>query len=139
MTTLINEYQFSANTQLRIQIRNAEYDRSYWAKSPSLTTPPNASGVVGGNPTRASNYKTTTVQSDLNTKFEAFGMKHEALLGFEYLRENSYRSTLQNYGNTAAPVFTLISHRLQPRPTDLAASRKRFMSRTRLNLFPSGS
>ncbi len=105
MTTLINEYRFSADTQLRTQIRNAEYDRTYWARTPNLTTPPNALGGIGGNQTRTSNYKTTTVQSDLNTKFQAFGMKHEVLLGFEYLKEDSYRAALQNFGTAAAPVY----------------------------------
>lgn len=105
MTTLINEYRFSPDTQLRTQIRNAEYDRTYWAVTPNLTTPPNALGGVGGNQTRTTNYKTLTVQSDLNTKFQAFGMKHEVLLGFEYLKEDSYRAALQNFGTAAAPVF----------------------------------
>lgn len=123
MTTLINEYRFSADTQLRTQIRDAQYDRSYWAKTPSLTTPPDASGGVGGNQTRASNYKTTTLQSDLSTKFQAFGMKHEALVGFEYLKENSYRSTLQNYSTVAAPVF-------YPYQAALAAAANRFTSKS---------
>lgn len=105
MTTLINEYRFSPDTQLRTQIRNAEYGRSYWAVTPNLTTPPNALGGVGGNQTRTSNYKTLTVQSDLNTKFQTFGMKHEVLLGFEYLKEDSYRAALQNFGTVAAPVY----------------------------------
>lgn len=105
MTTLINEYRFSADTTLRTQLRSAEYDRSYWAKTPNLTTPPNALGGVGGNPTRASNYETITLQSDFSTKFTAFGMKNEALVGVEYLKENSFRNGLQNFGTTAAPVY----------------------------------
>ncbi len=105
MTTLINEYRFSADTNLRTQLRSAEYDRSYWAKTPNLTTPPNALGGIGGNPTRASNYKTTTLQSDLNTKFKALGMSHEALVGVEYLKEDSFRNGLQNFGTAAAPSY----------------------------------
>ena len=105
MTTLINEYRFSPDSQLRTQLRSAEYDRTYWAKTPNLTTPPDALGGVGGNQTRTTNYKTTTLQSDFNTKFTAFGMKHEALLGFEYLKEDSYRATLQNFGTAAAPAY----------------------------------
>ena len=105
LTTLINEYRFSPDSQLRTQLRSAEYDRSYWARTPNLTTPPNALGGIGGNQTRTSNYKTTTLQSDFNTKFTALGMKHEALLGFEYLKEDSYRATLQNFGTVAAPSY----------------------------------
>ncbi len=105
MTTLVNEYRFSPDTQLRTQLRTAEYDRSYWAKTPNLTTPPNALGGIGGNPTRASNYKTTTLQSDLNTKFKALGMSHEALVGLEYLKEDSFRNGLQNFGSVAAPSY----------------------------------
>lgn len=123
MTTLINEYRFSPDTQLRTQIRNAEYDRSYWARTPSLTLLPNAIGSVGGNQSRASKYKTTTLQSDLNTKFQAFGMKHELLLGYEYLKEDSYRSTLQNYGTVAAPVF-------YPYAASLTAAANRFSSKS---------
>ena len=121
MTTLINQYRFSPDTQLRTQLRSADYDRSYWAKTPNLTTPPDALGGVGGNPTRASNYKTLTLQSDLNTKFTAFGMKHEALAGFEYLKENSFRSTLQNYGNTAAPAYFPYQANLTGTPNQFAS------------------
>lgn len=105
MTTFINEYRFSPDSQLRTQLRSAEYDRTYWAKTPNLTTAPDALGGIGGNQTRTSSYKTTTLQSDFNTKFTAFGMKHEALLGFEYLKENSYRAALQNFGTAAAPAY----------------------------------
>jgi catecholate siderophore receptor len=105
MMTLVNEYKFSPDSQLRTQIRMADYDRSYWAKTPNLTTPPDALGAVGGNQTRTSNYKTLTVQSDYSTKFQAFGMKHEALAGIEYLKEDSYRNSLQNFGAPGAPVY----------------------------------
>ncbi len=105
MTTLVNEYRFSPNSTLRTQLRIADYERSYWAKTPNLTNPQNALGGIGGNPTRAARYKTTTLQSDFNTKFEAMGMKHEALVGFEYLKEDNLRKGLQNFGTTAAPDF----------------------------------
>jgi catecholate siderophore receptor len=105
MTTLVNEYRISPDSQLRTQLRFADYDRSYWAKTPNLTTPPNALGGVGGNQTRISNYKTVTLQSDYNTKFQMFGMKHEAIAGIEYLNEKSYLKGLQNFGTTAAPDY----------------------------------
>jgi len=105
ITTLVHEHQFTPQTMLRTQLRHADYDRSYWAKTPNLTTPPNAVGGVGGNQVRASNYETVTLQSDLTTKFNAFGMKHEFLTGLEYLRENSHRKGLQNFGTNANPAY----------------------------------
>ncbi|RFO98313.1 TonB-dependent siderophore receptor [Rhodoferax lacus] len=105
LTTLVNEVKLSGTSQLRTQLRMGDYDRSYWAKTPSLTTVPDASGGVGGNQTRVSHYKTTTLQSDYSNQFKAFGMDHEAIAGVEYLNEDSYRKALQNYGTTAAPDF----------------------------------
>jgi catecholate siderophore receptor len=105
MTTLVNEYKLSSTSQLRTQLRVADYDRSYWAKTPNLTTAPDALGGVGGNVTRTANYKTLTLQSDYSTQFQALGMAHEALAGVEYLNEDSYRKALQNFGTTAVPDF----------------------------------
>lgn len=105
VTTLVHEHHFSPDTQLRTQLRSGDYERSFWAKTPNLTTPPNALAGVGGNPTRASDYETLTLQSDLSTKFTAAGMKHELLAGFEYLREDSHRKGLQNFGTGPAPSY----------------------------------
>lgn len=105
ITTLVHEHQFTPQTQLRTQLRYADYDRSYWAKTPNVSTPPTMTGSVGGNQTRASNYETITLQSDLTTKFNASGMKHEFLTGLEYLQEDSHRKGLQNFGTVALPAF----------------------------------
>jgi catecholate siderophore receptor len=105
ITTLVHEHQFAPRTLLRTQLRHADYDRSYWAKTPNLTTPPNLAGGIGGNQTRASHYTTTTLQSDLSTRFEAMGMKHEVVAGVEYLQERSSRKGLQNFGTTAEPLY----------------------------------
>lgn len=105
ITTVINEMRLSPTSQLRTQVRVADYDRSYWAKTPSLTVAPDALGAVGGNQTRTTDYKTVTLQSDYSTQFQAWGMAHEALAGVEYLNEDSYRKGLQNYGTAAAPDF----------------------------------
>jgi catecholate siderophore receptor len=104
-TTLVNEYTFSADSQLRTQIRHAHYERSYWAKTPNLTTPPNAAGGIGGNQVRATDYETFTIQSDFTTKLQAFGMKHEVLTGAEYFWENSHRRGLQNFGTAGTPIY----------------------------------
>jgi catecholate siderophore receptor len=105
MTTLINEYRLAPDSQLRTQLRFAEYNRTYWAKTPNLTTAPDALGAVGGDKTRISNYTTVTLQSDYSTKFEAAGMRHEVLTGIEYLKENSSRISLQNFGSVGAPDY----------------------------------
>ncbi len=105
ITTLINEYKLSSTSQLRTQVRMADYDRSYWAKTPNLATPPDPAGAVGGNVTRTSRYKTLTLQSDYSTQFKAWGMNHEAIAGVEYLNEDSRRLSLQNFGTVAVPDF----------------------------------
>lgn len=116
ITTLVNEYRISSESQLRTQLRVADYERSYWARTPSNTTAPNDKAYVPGNnngpanggPTRTADYETVTLQSDFSTKAQFAGMKHEILLGMEYLNENSYRVGLQNVGGTTAgtpPVY----------------------------------
>jgi catecholate siderophore receptor len=109
ITTLINEYRISPDSQLRTQLRVADYERNYWARTPSATQAPNSQalvlgngGVANGGPTRLSDYETITLQSDFNTKFQWAGMKHEVLTGLEYLNENSFRNSLQNVGGTTA-------------------------------------
>lgn len=106
MTTLQNELRLSPDSQLRTQLRQGDYQRSYWAKTPSATALPDVNGSVGGNVTRTFQYKTTTLQSDYSTKFKALGMAHEVISGVEYLKEDSYRNnSLINFGTTAAPDY----------------------------------
>lgn len=105
MTTFVHELGFADGGQLRSQLRFADYERSYWAKTPNLTTPPNAFGGVGGNQTRTSDYETITLQSDYTRKLTAWGMGHELLVGVEYLKELSYRKGLQNFGTVAFPNY----------------------------------
>ena len=107
ITTLVHEYRISADSQLRTQLRSADYERSYWARTPSLTVAPSANGSLctapatcNGGPTRISDYETVTLQSDFNTKCSALGMKHEVIAGIEYLKENAFRTSLRNRGGT---------------------------------------
>ena len=108
ITTLVHEYRFSNDTQLRTQIRSADYERSYWARSPSLTQAPNAQALVlngavaNGGPTRTADYETVTLQSDFSTRLKALGMTHELLAGIEYLNEKNFRTSLRNLGCTTA-------------------------------------
>lgn len=54
MTTFVHEYRISPDSQLRF----ADYERSYWARTPSATQAPNAQALVlngataNGGPTR---------------------------------------------------------------------------------------
>lgn len=101
MTTVVHAWQISADSALRTQVRYADYQRSYWAIAP-LATAPDADGVRGGsNKTRMMSYQTTTLQSDYSKRFEAHGMKHQFLAGFEYLKEDSTRRALQDFGTGA--------------------------------------
>lgn len=105
VTTGVFTHKFTEDTQIRTQLRHADYDRAYWAKTPSATLVPNANAGVGGNVTRVSDYTTDTLQSDFSTKFDIAGMKNQFLAGLEYLKENSARQSLLNIGTAANPNY----------------------------------
>jgi catecholate siderophore receptor len=105
MSTLVHEWKIDADSQLRTQLRYASYDRSYWAKTPSVSLAPSAIGANGGNQSRSSYYQTNTLQSDYSKKFIALGMKHQVVSGIEYLNEDSWRKSLNNYGSAGAPDY----------------------------------
>lgn len=90
ITTLSNLHKFSSDTQLRSVIRHADYLRDNWAIAPggydSVTGSVNRSSKGNG-----AKEKTDTWQNDFTTKFEALGMKHEMLVGSEYLAEEQKR------------------------------------------------
>lgn len=115
ITSGVWTHRFSPVSEVRTTLRRGDYQRSYWARTPSATIAPNANGVIintnattgaqtyNAGPTRAMNYETTTLQSDYNNRFNLLGMKHELLTGVEYLKEDSHRNTLLNLsgGNNA--------------------------------------
>lgn len=105
ISTAVYTHKFSPVTEWRTQIRYADYERAYWAKTPSSTLLPTANASVGGNQTRNSDYETTNVQSDLSTKLEVLGMQHTLLGGMEYLHEKSFRTTLRDLDPTAGFLF----------------------------------
>jgi catecholate siderophore receptor len=117
ITTGIFTHKFDDDTQLRTQLRHADYERAYWAKTPSTAFAPNATlaggvglGIPGQNGnndvTRTQHYETYNLQSDFSTKFNLAGMTHSVLTGAEYLHEKSYRNSLLNIGTNANPYFT---------------------------------
>jgi len=105
ITTGIFTHKFDDDTQLRSQLRHANYKRSYWAKTPGTTLPLD-NDRLGGNVTRIMDYETLNLQSDFSTKFELAGMKHQLISGIEYLKEDSYRSTLQPYDPVTGALYT---------------------------------
>lgn len=105
ISSLSHLHRFESGAQWKTQIRYADYERQYWAKTPSATVAPSPAAGVGGNVTRASAYDTSTLQSDFTTVFDTFGMQHIVLIGGEIMRENSYRRALLNLGSSTAPIF----------------------------------
>lgn len=110
ITTGIFTHKFTEDTQLRTQIRHAEYDRGYWAQTPR-TIAPTASGTAlsNGNTTRASSYNTDTIQTDFSTKFDIAGMKNQLLAGLEYLKEDSERNSLQAFNAKTGASYGALS------------------------------
>lgn len=105
ISTATYTHKFDADTQWRTQLRNASYERAYWAKKPSDTIAPTADASSTGDVTRTLNYETVTLQSDFNTKLNLLGMQHQLLTGVEYLKENSYRQRLNNIGSSDKPMY----------------------------------
>jgi catecholate siderophore receptor len=97
ITTAIYTHKFTEDSQLRTQIRDADYERAYWAQKPSGTVLPNSNFTTGA-VTRKMHYQTQTIQSDFSTKFEFAGFKNQFLVGMEYLKEKNYRTSLQDFG-----------------------------------------
>jgi len=116
ITTGIFTHKFDDDTQLRTQLRHADYERAYWAKTPSAAFAPNATlagtaglglgGTNNNDVTRTQHYETYNLQSDFSTKLNLAGMTHSVLTGVEYLHEKSYRNSLLNIGTNADPYFT---------------------------------
>ncbi len=105
ITSATFTHKFSKDTAWRTQVRYADYERAYWAKTPTSASLPTANASVGGNQTRNSDYETATLQSDLSTELKLVGMQHQLLGGVEYLHEDSFRTTLRDLDPTAGFLF----------------------------------
>ena len=106
ITTGIYIHKFGEDTQIRTQLRSADYKRAYWAKTPNALSLPAVDYSVGGNPSRKMHYQTQTLQSDFNTKFDLAGFKHQFLGGIEYLKEKNYRNTLRDLDLGSGALYT---------------------------------
>lgn len=105
MTTAIFTHKFSEDTQLRTQIRDADYKRGYWAKTPDIVLP-TEDNKKGGNVTRIMHYETLNLQSDFSTKLDLAGIKHEVLAGVEFLKEENYRNSLRQINPVTGLAYT---------------------------------
>lgn len=104
ITTLTHQISLSADTDLRTQLRKANYKRAYWASAPSATAAPDADG--NSPKTRKTDTDNWVLQSDLTSHANWLGMKHTLLTGFEYLNEDSKRWSLRNQGSGSVPFYT---------------------------------
>ncbi|WP_424193497.1 TonB-dependent receptor [Ampullimonas aquatilis] len=109
MITATHVHRFDKDTSLKTVIRNAYYQRDLWAVAPRL--PANTISVTDATPinrqrqARGSEENTWSLQSDLNTKVEGFGLTHVILTGVELLHEESSR--WNNVVTTANPATTV--------------------------------
>jgi catecholate siderophore receptor len=94
-TTASYTHKFSKDTQIRSVLRHADYLRDNWAIAPGGYNTNTANGidntVTRGVKSVGAKEKTDSWQNDFTTKFEALGMKHEVLVGTEYLGEEQVR------------------------------------------------
>ncbi len=93
ISTAAYTHKFNKDTQLRSVLRHADYLRDNWAIAPggyNTTSGPDAT-VSRGVKSVGAKEKTDSWQNDFTTKFEALGLKHEVLLGSEYLGEEQTR------------------------------------------------
>lgn len=95
ISTLNYLWKISPDTQLNTKVRSANYKRAYWAAAPGDASDFRTGGSAKVRQTDTDNF---VIQSDLSTRFETFGMKHELLAGVEFLKEKASRWGLANVG-----------------------------------------
>lgn len=120
IATLGHTHRFSGDTELKTQIRVGKFDRDQRA---SLIRFAAAALQPGGVAVNRSNFGPNTVltrnrqnkiqtmntvnaQSDLNTKFQAWGLKHELLTGVDFAQEKKSVYTASG-GPTVLPRTTI--------------------------------
>ncbi|MGL4233767.1 MAG: TonB-dependent receptor, partial [Casimicrobium sp.] len=129
--TLAHIHRFSSNTELKTQLRYGDYERDQRASAIRFAPPPGYVAPPPGTPTqpfsdvasfgsntaftrgtnlKIQNLQTMQAQSDLSSKFAAFGMKHHLLAGIDLARDErevfAARSALQG-GVTLVKPTTL--------------------------------
>lgn len=103
ITTIAYTHKFSKDTELRSALRKADYLRDNWAiaaQSYNATTGAVSRSLKG----TGAQEQVYDWQNDFTTKFEAFGLKHEALLGTELLHERQTRWGHKSIGSAFANI-----------------------------------
>jgi catecholate siderophore receptor len=96
MTTIAQEYTFDANTKLNTKFRKSNYTRALWSNKGRSSYPYTTLSLAGP---RGAEEDTYALQSDFSKKFATGGLKHELLMGIEYLKENLERWSFDRTGN----------------------------------------
>jgi catecholate siderophore receptor len=104
MTTIAQEYTFDANTKLNTKFRKSNYTRALWSNKGRNSYPYTNLSLAGP---RGAEEDTYVLQSDFSKKFATGKVKHELLMGVEYLKENlerwSYRT--DSCSDTTNPTY----------------------------------
>ena len=102
VVTLAHTHRFAPGTELRTTLRRGSYSRDLRASTirfaPTTSEPSNPAAVDLGNlspgtvlrrgtPLKIQNLDVLQAQSDLSTKLDALGVKHEVLAGVDFSRE----------------------------------------------------
>jgi catecholate siderophore receptor len=101
-------HRFSNDTNLKSVLRKANYFRELRAVAPRIVGTPivitDATGITRQSQARGGEEHTVTSQTDLNTKFDTGGIKHQLLVGFEYAYERAERWNYTGINNPNGTV-----------------------------------
>jgi catecholate siderophore receptor len=93
--TAFYTHKFSSDTNLKTVLRKADYKRDLWVTAPRLPTGTTAlttaTLINRGRPARGGQESPLILQSDVNSSFNTWSIKHEIVAGVELARETSER------------------------------------------------
>jgi catecholate siderophore receptor len=117
-------HRFDTNTELKTAIRKSDVDRDLRAVAPRVNS--GLTSVSRNRQARGANENNITASTDLTKRFQAFGMKHEGLLGTEYVYETADRWNYFSSGALNNPATSLYSpNPFDPLPAGYAATYNR--------------
>ncbi|MEY4481893.1 MAG: ligand-gated channel [Pseudomonadota bacterium] len=105
MTTIAQEYTFDANTKLNTKFRKSNYTRALWSNKGRSSYPYTTLSLAGP---RGAEEDTYALQSDFSKKFVTGTLKHELLMGGEYLKENLERWSYQSAGCSGSAIANYV-------------------------------
>jgi catecholate siderophore receptor len=125
IASLSYTHVFAPHSALRINLRQADYQRDLRAVAPRLAGNPSvysdALVVNRQRQARGSGEHSSTLQIDFNDVWQGFGMRHEVLFGAEFLRERASR--FSNSSALTNPATTTGSDEANPAlPANFSAS-----------------